>query len=228
MSQDIKEVYKKWDARVGDRWAYYQRDVRFHTSEREWFLSRLLHAKLGSDGLRSAKILDVGCGYGRILSTLVEWGASPSNMVGVELLPDRLEVARVNCPREISWHLGELESLGLDCRFDIVLAFTVLSSIVDKDDRGRLVRQMSEHLTNEGQLVIFDLRYNNPRNKNVSQVTRSEIVSSLPDRTVEQYTLGLLPPISRVLAPRSLLLTHVVARLIPFLRSHNLFVVGAS
>ena len=38
-------------------------------------------------------ILDVGCGNGKWLRTLMEWGATANNLHGIDLLPDRVEKA---------------------------------------------------------------------------------------------------------------------------------------
>lgn len=44
--------------------------------------------------LADRKILDVGCGSGGELRRFIEYGASPENLFGIDLLPDRIKRAK--------------------------------------------------------------------------------------------------------------------------------------
>src|SRR5215471_2494403 len=64
-----------------------------------------LHALLGKVGffpLYHRRILDIGCGTGERLAALEDFGAQPGNLFGIDLIPDRISVARQNHP-EISF-----------------------------------------------------------------------------------------------------------------------------
>ena len=64
--------------------------------ERERVLLRLLrHA--GHYPLANQKILEVGCGEGFWLRSLVHWGAQPHRVLGIDLLPERVARARATC-----------------------------------------------------------------------------------------------------------------------------------
>src|SRR6516225_6007788 len=60
---------------------------------------RKLHHLLKYSGffpLENRRILDVGCGAGERLAAFVNWGAQPENLVGVDLISDRIRAARQN------------------------------------------------------------------------------------------------------------------------------------
>jgi ubiquinone/menaquinone biosynthesis C-methylase UbiE len=44
--------------------------------------------------LPDARILDVGCGTGDVLGWFYKRGASPKNLFGIDLVPERIEAAR--------------------------------------------------------------------------------------------------------------------------------------
>jgi len=222
MKDDIPKIYRTWDQNVGDRYAYYQPDIRFHTSEREWLLSSIFRNRYGGK-LTNLRILDIGCGYGGVLSRLTEWGATPKNITGVELLEDRISTAKERCPDGIHWHHGSVESLATHKAFDIILSFTVYSSISENQDRNNLLEESIRRLTPDGIILIYDIRYNNPRNKNVRKLSPKDISEFQPKMQIRTRKLGLLPPITRFLSPRSYLATHLISTCLRPLRSHYMF-----
>src|ERR1700686_1150462 len=75
-------------ANLGNQAIASERDGRFETSMSSYLaVSR-----------NAARDVDVGCGAGHLLEKLIRWGFAPTNLLGVDLLPDRIMRARSNCP----------------------------------------------------------------------------------------------------------------------------------
>ena len=71
--------------------------------------------------LGSKRVLDVGCGTGKTLAQILRLGFEPENLVGSELLRDRLEIARRYLPAAVDLRLGDAAELDApDESFDIV------------------------------------------------------------------------------------------------------------
>lgn len=219
----IQSVYTERDA-AGRRslYAWHRPEVRQQESEKEAVAASLLARTIGTN-LYDIHVLDVGCGTGGFLRTLVDWGAQPSNLVGTEFLQDRLDIARRSSPPDIKWHLGGLD-VAASGSFDLVVTNTVFSSILVHDDRFALAQEMWRVLKPGGWVMVFDFRYDNPSNPNVRKVVRSELRGYWPGAVNEQYqTLLLAPPIARRVIPVSRLAGEVLTATLPFLRSHFYF-----
>jgi SAM-dependent methyltransferase len=107
--------------------------------------------------LGAMNILDVGCGYGFWLRYLVELGARPENLVGIDLSPERIAVAKSRNP-SIHWVHYSGGSLPFESEsFDMVMQVLVFSSILEEDFRTALAREMSRNLKENGYVVWLDL-----------------------------------------------------------------------
>jgi hypothetical protein len=74
-----------------------------------------------------------------------------------------------------------------------------------------------------GWCMVFDFRYDNPRNPNVRKVTAAELRQYWPADQHHYRTVMLAPPIARRLARAPYLATELLAALLPVLRSHFIF-----
>ena len=216
----IQIMYANRDASASEAlYAWHRSEVRVWQSEKDLICASLLARAVGTD-LCKTKVLDVGCGTGSFLRTLVEWGAHPSNLVGTEFLQDRLDIAYRCSPPNIEWHLGGLDSFSNN-RFDLVTANTVFSSILDDVGRQVLTKDMWRLLKPGGWMLVFDFRYNNPSNPNVRKVGRYELLSCCVGFSRAYYnTLLLAPPLARKIIPLSPLLGKILSAFFPVLRSH--------
>jgi len=170
------------------------------------------------------RALDVGCGTGGFLRQLIDWGATPSNLVGTELQQDRLDLAAPRTASGVRWHCGSLTALP-GASADLIAANTVFSSVLDQEVRQQLAADMWRVLRPGGWSLVFDFRYNNPKNPHVRRVTRSELDGFWPGERQQYRTLLLAPPISRALAGLPALVTETLAALAPPLRSHFIYMV---
>lgn len=87
----------------------------------------LAHA--GWKDLSGLRALDVGCGVGGWLRTLLAWGARAENLHAVDVLPDRIETARRLAP-QIDFQVGAGWKLPFaEASMDLVSAHSVFSSV---------------------------------------------------------------------------------------------------
>jgi SAM-dependent methyltransferase len=190
--------------------------------ERE-VLSALRRA--GCVPLESRDVLEVGCGPGYWLRALLQWGAAPERLAGVDLLPDRVAAARRRCPRAVRLECADAARLPFaGAAFDLVLQFTVLSSVLDADARRAIAAEMLRVLRPGGTILWYDFRLGDPRNADVRGIGRRELRALFPDCDVAARRVTLAPPIARRLADRTWLLCLLLAQ-VPLLCTHELAVV---
>ena len=101
------------------------------------------------------RVLDVACGTGIMARVIAERFAAISTIVGVDLNPGMLDVARANAPTmdiPIEWRQGDACALPLPDRcFDVVFCQHGLQFIPDK---GAALREMQRVLVPGGRLAF--------------------------------------------------------------------------
>ena len=218
----IKDVYRRWHGGAAlDRYAWHRPDILQQVAARSRAFAALLSETVGGD-LSRLRMLDVGCGTGGFLRQLIDWGADPGKLTGTELQQDRLDHARRFTAGDVSWRHGSLDNMGLR-GFDLVSAQTVFSSILDPELRRDLAGQMWRALRPGGWVLVFDFRYDNPRNRNVRKVTRAELDAFWPGARSRYRSLMLAPPIHRLLARAPWMASDLLAAVAPPLRSHFVY-----
>ncbi|MDA8100072.1 MAG: class I SAM-dependent methyltransferase [Nitrospiraceae bacterium] len=171
--------------------------------------------------LSDLKILDFGCGNGKWFGRWISWGASPSNLAGIDLRSDAMAMAATCFPSCRFLDIRDNRIPAQDQSFDIVVQNVVFSSILDDDIRHWAAREMSRVLKQRGYVFWCDFTYNNPNNPNVRAVTRRDLKLLFPGfRTVVMDKIVLAPPLARRLVPLSWLLAETVETLFPPLRTH--------
>jgi ubiquinone/menaquinone biosynthesis C-methylase UbiE len=174
-----------------------------HTQGVERELLRQLK-RHGYARLTDATVLDVGCGTGMLLRRFLDYGAQPEHLFGLDLLADRIALARHLHPT-IGWTVGSAHALPYaDASFDIVMSFTLLSSILDDTLRQRIAQEMLRVRKPGGLIVCHDFVVSNPRNPAVRGVSHRELKRLFKQQgtTLSARRVTLAPPISRALAPR--------------------------
>lgn len=179
---------------------------------------RLL-ARAGLSDLSQSRILDFGCGVGGDLRRMLDLGAAPEHLYGVDLLTERLEQARALSPL-INFQLADGQQLPYpDAHFDLVMQSTAFSSIVDPDVRRRVARELLRVLRPGGILLWYDMRVTNPRNPDLVPMTAAEVGRLFAEADIHLESATLLPPLARRLAGLSWPLCALLEAL-PLLRSH--------
>lgn len=219
----IRAVYQQWLARerIG-AYAWHRPDVILQHAQRHRVAAAMLASTLGPD-LSRTRVVDVGCGSGAFLRQLIDWGADPARLVGTEYQPERLELARQRSPAGVRWHLGDLDFA--DASFELAVANTVFSSVLEAAARARLAAEMWRTLMPGGWCMVFDFRYNNPRNREVRRVSRRELARWWAGNGQRYQTLLLAPPLARRLNGAPPLLADLLAACAPVLRSHFIYMV---
>lgn len=218
----IRAAYARRGVPTRDSW--FDAGHLFMIQDRERRVLSLL-ARQGLDRLADARILEIGCGTGQWLRDFVKWGASPANITGLELLPDRVAAARRVCPPDVTLVCGSARALTFpDQQFDIVLQSTVFTSILDADLRLAVAAEMRRVLKPGGVILWYDYHVNNPSNSDVRGVGRQEILRLFPSCAIDLQRVTLAPPLARAVAPYSRIACELLT-LAPFLRTHYLGVI---
>lgn len=224
MSDEIQNIAQRYERRANlpaNRYAHLNPAVNAVIQERQTALIRLF-SSLGINDLSGLKVLEVGCGSGANLLELLQLGATPENLVGNELLKDRLTSARHRLPQAIDLFAGDASQLALpDASFDIVYQSTVFSSILDDAMQASLARKMWRLTRPGGGVLWYDFTFNNPRNPDVRGVTVRRIRELFPEGDVSIRKVTLAPPIARRVVPINRAL-YGVFNALPFLRTHVL------
>jgi len=196
----------------------------FLVQERERLLLRRLR-KHGFDTLTGAQILEVGCGSGQWLREFIKWGASPSNITGIELRPEPLSNASRLCPSGVRFH--HMNGIKLDFpdeSFDLVLQSVVFTSVLDEKMRRRMGQEMLRVVKKTGLIIWYDFFVDNPWNPNVRGVCKAEIKQLFPNCSIDLERVSLVLPLAKFLAPWSWFACYFLSRL-RFLNTHYVGVI---
>jgi ubiquinone/menaquinone biosynthesis C-methylase UbiE len=218
-AERIARAYEDLEARAGSRWDRANAGNQAILAERRRWMLRLLDPPL-----TGRRILEVGSGTGGELAWMVELGASPSDLVGVDLLADRVATARAAHP-DIRFEVGNAERLSFsDASFDLVMAFTIFSSILDGSMQRNVAAEMTRVLRPGGAVLWYDVRYDSNSNPNVKAVPARRVRELFPSLRAELRSITLLPPVARRLGPLTSVYPALAA--IPPLRSHLIGLLG--
>lgn len=186
--------------------------------ERTRILTQILQARQLLS-LADHHILEIGCGTGHVLASLKQWAAKPEHLWGIDLLAHRLKIAGETFP---DFHFQQANAAQLnfsDEVFDIVLIFTVFTSILDNQMADDAAADINRVMKPGGVIIWYDFRYNNPNNPHVRGMNRTSIRTLFPDFDIKLQTITLLPPLARRLGRLTPTLYPPLAR-IPWLRTH--------
>jgi ubiquinone/menaquinone biosynthesis C-methylase UbiE len=152
------------------------------------------------------------------------WGLSRKDLFGIDL-----DLATV---REVSQRIGA-DNLAVgdavripwpDGTFQLVVASTVFTSILDDGVRQAAANEISRVLACGGALLWYDFNVDNPQNAHVRRVRRRDLLTLFPRLKGKVRSVTLAPPLARLVAPRSWTLATLL-ELIPPLRTHLLAVL---
>jgi SAM-dependent methyltransferase len=210
------------DRRLYDPLDAYVTRVR---QERERGLIACLNAS-GLIPVANKRVLEIGCGTGANLIELIRLGFRPENLVGNDLLEERLVQARIRLPQSVILMRGDASEIDFGLGdFDVVLQSTVFTSILDTDFQRRLASRMWALLKPGGGVLWYDFVYDNPSNPDVRGVPLRRIRHLFPEGVFVVQRVTLAPPIGRPLCRLAPGLYPIV-NAIPLLRSHLLCWIG--
>jgi ubiquinone/menaquinone biosynthesis C-methylase UbiE len=196
----IRAAYDRRDHFVrADRYARMERVNLYRAHERELVLADLLRSA-GLISLKGIRILDLGCGRGGTLRQLLEYDAEPSLLFGLDLLENRIEPACRLSPN-LQFLRGNAAQLPFpDASFQLVLQFTLLTSVLDKAFKRGIAQEIGRVLPSGGRLLWYDFAYDNPKNPDVRGIGRTEIKRLFPGWRLALRRITLAPPLGRLIA----------------------------
>jgi len=194
----IRGVYQRYqdDAAKLAQWSEANLGNQAIEDERTLLIRRLL-AEAGLLPLTDRRVLDIGCGNGTELARMAEWGAAREDLYGIDLLDDVVRTARAQHPG-VHIEVGNAERLEFpDESFDLVLLFTVLSSVLDEAMARHIGAEVRRVLVPGGGVVWYDLRCPNPRNRAVRPLRRAASERLFPGFAMRLLPATVLPPLAR-------------------------------
>ncbi len=166
------------------------------------------------------KFLEVGCGHGQFLIEFQAFGIREENIAGIDIDEKRVESSRKRVSNSDIRVAGVDKLPWADKSFDIVFQSTVFTSIPDPEIRKKGAAEMMRVCKDDGFILWYDFTFNNPANKNVRGIKKSEIRELFSGWNCEFTKITLAAPLARLLVPFSRNLTSAVETFCPFLRTH--------
>src|SRR3954454_11467641 len=97
-----------------------------------------------------ARVLDAGCGTGRVAIRLAELGY---DVVGVDLDAAMLVQARQEAP-DLDWRVGDLAELDTGESYDVVLVAGNTIPLLEPDTLASAARHLAAHVRPDGGLLV--------------------------------------------------------------------------
>ena len=142
MTDEYKSIAKKYQkfAQNSFSWKYIEKPA----------LTKHLKDLVSSD----TKILDSGCGYGRVTELLIRLGAQAPNIIGIDLSKEMLKLARSNL-KDVTFIQGNIVSdIKNFAKFDLIVSSMVLEHCDPKELKKVLVN-FSKWLSIGGWLIFL-------------------------------------------------------------------------
>ena len=210
-TEKIQERYekRKLNKRVENIW--FSKYVQY---ERELKYFQILKNRFKS--LNNLKIIEVGAGSGDNLIALKRFGFNWKDIYANELLDDRVKLLEKNLP-DSNIFAGDALNLDFTNYFDIVFQSTVFTSILDDEFKKKLANKMFHMAKDDGLILWYDFKYDNPNNQDVKGIGKGEINELFPEaKEIIFHNVTLAPPIARRVGR----LYNLINFLFPFLRTH--------
>ena len=219
----IKEYYKNREIYNKSVYTYFNKGNLFLIQRRERVLLDVL-LKYGFNDLKNVKILDVGCGNGNVLRNFLQYGAVPENLYGIDLLRERVDIAKKLNPN-MHFICGNANNLPYKSDFfDIVILYTVFSSILDSEMKKQVSKEIKRVLKNDGIIIWYDMMFTNPFDKNIKRIGKKELKDLFNDCKLDIKRITLNPIIVRRLIKVSELLCFLLEK-IKILNTHYFAVI---
>lgn len=219
---EIKSRYKRREKNIPkNKYALTNSHILLIIQEKEREMIKFLK-RYGMLPLQDKKILEIGCGTGQNLIEFIRMGAEPKNIIGNDLLENRISTAGKLLPQDVELICQDASTLDLpDNSFDIILQSTVFTSILDDELQIKIANHMCQLLKPNGIILWYDFIHANPFNPDVRAVSIRKIHNLFPQSEIKVKRITLFPFIASFVT-RHLYFPYAVFDFFPFLRMHVL------
>jgi len=223
--QRLRAEYEKRSKRFSesDRYSLFNRVNLFAVQQRQQDVLSILH-RFSFNPLGEYSVLDLGCGFGNVISEYMTFGAKSYNIIGIDILLKRLFQAKQQYPH-LSLACADGRYLPVeDGKFDLVLQYTVFSSILDQGIKQQLAQEMLRGLNLDRGMILWYDFWLNPTNPHTRGIRPNEIRTLFPKCSFHFHRVTLAPPIARWLVPISWMAAEFFEKLRIF-NSHYLVAI---
>jgi SAM-dependent methyltransferase len=183
-------------------------------------MAALLRAS-GLPSLSGLRILDIGCGRGATLRQYLEYNADPARLCGIDLLPDFTYQAHRFGPHLQIACASAAELPFSDASFDFASQFVLFTSVLSREMKRRMAREIHRVLVRGGKFLWYDFAYNNPNNPDVRGIRLAEVRELFPGFSIASRRITLAPPLGRAIGRFGPTLYYCASHL-RFLCTHHL------
>jgi len=224
----LRAEYAERERRVAesDRYSLFNPANLFLVQQRQRAVLGVLR-RHGCYPLGRQRVLELGCGEGGVLLEFLNYGAEHGRLHGTELLQDRVRRARRRLPH-VPLTCADGQSLPYAAgAFDLVIQYTVFSSVLDDEVRANLAREMLRVLRRPDGIILWYDFWLNPTNQQTRGIRRAEVRRLFPDCRLTFVRTTLAPPLARWLVKVGWGICYVLERLV-VLNSHYLVCIVPS
>jgi 2-polyprenyl-3-methyl-5-hydroxy-6-metoxy-1,4-benzoquinol methylase len=168
-----------------------------------------------------AKVLDVGCGRGGSLMTLLRMGFTPTNLHGIDIRPEQIAFARKWLPLSPIECADASRLEFAEGTFDIVHAAAMFLQVPDETLSARIAAEMVRLTKRGGHILVSDWRYSKPGSSEFKAVDKKRIARlfSVGSHTIVQgvFPGQMIPPVGRFFSEHLPSLYFLVRAVFPFL-----------
>lgn len=156
--------------------------------------------RAGISSFSGLRVLEVGCGRGSTMRQLLEYGATPDLLVGIDLIEEHVAETRRLGPHMKTVCASASQLPLADSSFDCVVQFMLFSSILSDELRRRVAAEITRVLVPGGIFLWYDTRYDNPANPDIRGVSKKQIRQLFPSFMIRSRRVILATPLARALA----------------------------
>ena len=217
----IRSEYQRRERELAvDLYAPWQPGEIFMVAERERIAAIMLK-KIEKFPVAGDRCLELGYGKLGWLGRMVSWGLREPDLHGIELDQDRALVAKAALPNAILKVGNAVQLPWQDGHFRFVVASTLFSSILDKQVRMLIAKEMDRVLMSGGVVLWYDAAVDNPQNSHLRGIKRVELAKLFPKYEFHTRSVTLAPPLSRRVAEFSWTFATILGAM-PLFRTHLL------
>ncbi|RMF48816.1 MAG: methyltransferase domain-containing protein [Chloroflexota bacterium] len=218
----IRQVYSRRIQATSSHYSLFNQSYLYTWQQRQRATLRLLN-DFGIQTLSDKRVLEIGCGSGSVLLEYLNYGITPGQAFGLDLMPQLISGAKQRLPH-LCFVCADGQHLPFPARtFDIVLQYTVFSSILDAKVKENVAQEMLRVLSPKGIVLWYDFWWN-PINPETRGIHLSEVSALFPNCSLKWRRITLAPPIARRLVRFSWLLCELLEKL-RLLNTHYLVAI---